>query len=123
MEEGEIELTIIATGFDSHDSRIEPQPTTFDENTLLKEVSQEESTKEEDKMPPAPVVATKWNIKERYKNIDTLLMQPAFFRMGVKLTGASGAAKGGAKVQVESAAEEAASEQTSAPKAAEQSLF
>ena len=74
-------------------------------------------------MPQAPAVETKWKIKERYKNIDTLLMQPAFFRMGVKLTGASAAAKSSAKVQVESTTEEAAGEQTSAPKAAEQSLF
>jgi hypothetical protein len=123
LEEGEIELTIIATGFDSHDSRIEPQPPTIDEIGLPKENFGEEVKAEEDKMPQAPAVETKWKIKERYKNIDTLLMQPAFFRMGVKLTGASAAVKSSAKVQVESTTEEAAGEQTSSPKAAEQSLF
>ena len=123
LEEGEIELTIIATGFDSHDSRIEPQPPTIDEIGLPKENFGEEVKAEDDKMPQAPAVETKWKIKERYKNIDTMLMQPAFFRMGVNLTGASAAAKSSAKVQVESSTEEAAGEQTSAPKAAEQSLF
>ena len=123
LEEGEIEMTIIATGFDSHDNRIEPVGpittgvlTDSSDNAGGGEVASEERT-----IPTAPVVATKWNIKERYNDIDTLLMQPAFFRMGIQLGGS--VTKGSAKVQVDSADSGESKSEPQAPKASEQSLF
>lgn len=127
LADGEIEVTIIATGFVSHDSLIEAMVggNGNNDNNGNEENSgsgEGETSNEQTTIPTAPVVATKWDIKERYNDLDTLLMQPAFFRMGIQL--GSSVAKGGSKVQVDSTDESGSNNsEPQAPKAAEQSLF
>ncbi|MDY3979818.1 MAG: cell division protein FtsZ [Tidjanibacter sp.] len=83
---GDIELTIVATGFD----QIDAQPTSTARQPFDNEL------KPAIDKPSASGV--KWNISNRYANIESTLMQAAYFRRGMQLTGTT--AKGAA-VQIE----------------------
>ena len=61
----------------------------------------------------------KWNITERYKEIDNLLLQPAYFRRGLQLTGST---RGG-KSQVGEMIAEGTPAEKKAPVAEERTLF
>lgn len=109
LEDGEIELTVIATGFDSIDGRIDPPSPP--EYPGLGESNDEA-------LNNTPTIDTKWNIKDRYTDIDTLLMQPAFFRMGVQLAGSM---PKGSKIEVDTNSETQTRKEQN--KTTEQSLF
>lgn len=72
LVDDEIELTIVATCFEQT-GRKELQTTT-DERRRGGEEEEEES-------------GVKWNITEKYQDIDSMLMQPAYFRRGLQLIG------------------------------------
>lgn len=73
LRDGEIELTIVATRFD---------PTTTSE---VSRSEQPEAVEDE--------IAVRWNIVERYNNIDDIIKQPAYLRRGMQLTGSSKGSK------------------------------
>lgn len=79
--DGEIELTVVATGFEQLGRKEFPQPTATNEERSLSSIETEEES------------AVKWNFTEKYKDIDNLLMQPAYFRRGLQLIGSSKSAK------------------------------
>lgn len=98
LKDGEIELTVVATGFEQQMER--PK-----EAIINPEGEQEEEVK--------------WNITERYKDIDNLLLQPAYFRRGLQLTGSS---RGG-RSQVGEMIADATTAEEKAPVAEERTLF
>ena len=73
---GEIELTVVATGFEQLGRKEFPQPTPNEEKRMLTTPIEEEEES-----------AVKWSFTEKYKDIDNLLMQPAYFRRGLQLIG------------------------------------
>lgn len=75
--DGEIELTVVATGFEQM-GRKEMAVAPEEERRTLSAAA---ITEEEEES------AVKWNITEKYKDIDSLLMQPAYFRRGLQLIG------------------------------------
>lgn len=75
LNEGEIELTIVATGFESLSS-----------GEMIRKPSIEKE--EEVNSLPSATPSVEWSFSEHYNDIDTLLMQPAFFRRGMQLDGA-----------------------------------
>ena len=95
LKDGEIELTVVATGFELVERPKE-------------HIIQQEQEEEE-----------KWNITERYKEIDNLLLQPAYFRRGLQLTGST---RGG-KSQVGEMIAEGTPAEKKAPVAEERTLF
>lgn len=126
LNDGEIEVTIVATGFESLGSiesvssrrRIndlqpkEPTPET-DSTVQTTTATEEEQPKE---------MGVKWDIKEHYGDIDELLKLPAFFRRGMHLDGNISNIKG-AKVQVEGQVGEKSREQAQEPIATDGTLF
>lgn len=86
LERGEVEITIVATGFENvvNERHVGPDN---EENTNNPLNETEQPTN------------TEWSIKESYNDIETLFMQPAFFRRGMQLDGATTAPKG--KVMVD----------------------
>lgn len=80
LMDGEIELTVIATGFEQRqreEIQLSKGPKTYDHTAEAEEAES----------------AIRWNITEKYKDIDNLLMQPAYFRRGLQLVGNSAAGK------------------------------
>ena len=73
---GEIELTVVATGFEQLGRKEFPQPTPNEEKRMLATPIEDEEES-----------AVKWSFTEKYKDIDNLLMQPAYFRRGLQLIG------------------------------------
>ena len=77
--DGEIELTVVATGF---------------EQTGRKEFTPAAKAPTEDERRPLASVGeemeggiNEWNIPDKYSDIDSMLMQPAYFRRGLQLIG------------------------------------
>lgn len=95
LKDGEIELTVVATGFE-----LVERP----KEHIIQQEQEEE---------------VKWNITERYKEIDNLLLQPAYFRRGLQLTGST---RGG-KSQVGEMIAEGTPAEKKAPVAEERTLF
>ena len=87
LQEGEIEVTLVATGFDSV---IEPAPQQLRERPKLDQVTSATTVVASQQVEPdiiAPKPSVEWTIREHYTDIDTLFMQPAFFRRGMQLEG------------------------------------
>ena len=76
LKDGEIELTVVATGFEPI-GRKELHPIAPEESKRVVAIEEEEES------------AVKWNITEKYKDLDNLLLQPAYFRRGLQLTGSA----------------------------------
>ena len=108
LKDGEIELTVVATGFEPIGRKELP-------------TSEEGGEKRRSTLPPLEEEesAVKWNITERYKDIDNMLLQPAYFRRGLQLTGSSRNVKAHASDMI---AESGATEEK-APQAEERTLF
>lgn len=79
LEEGEIELTVIATGFE--------MPGSQQGARRLPDHEEEQPIRE--LQPEEEMMATKWEFTERYKDIDDKINGPAYFRRGKVLLGAS----------------------------------
>lgn len=128
LADGEVELTIIATGFDSIDrseqslsgevaSNDAPQRPVLHNGGIVNNPTAPTIPTEEQTAQPT----TKWRIEERYTNIDSLTKQPAIFRRGVLLTGFNK----DAKVQVNTTKVERTRKQDEeqTPQATEGTLF
>ena len=85
LMDGEIELTVVATGFEQLGHK-EPTSHVEDENGGSGGGFNIPKDKEEESV-------VKWNIPEKYKDIDNMLMQPAYFRRGLQLIGSTKSAK------------------------------
>lgn len=87
LQEGEIEVTLVATGFESVTEPMQPMR----ERPKLGQVDTPETTtttQSEELEPVAtPKPSMEWTIKEHYNDIEDLIMQPAFFRRGMQLDG------------------------------------
>lgn len=84
--DGEIELTVVATGFEQM-GRKELHPTASSNDEERRSLAAAAASEEEEES------AIKWNITEKYKDIDSMLMQPAYFRRGLQLIGSTKTAK------------------------------
>ena len=90
LQKGEIEVTIVATGFEQT-----PTPIYETVHVAPKDLGAEEENGGEEEVeliPQGPTEPTQqpgweWKIEEQYNQIDTVLMQPAFFRRGFQLDG------------------------------------
>lgn len=87
---GDIELTIVATGFDAID-RVEQRQLNDQRAPIIDEQSGSSMI---------------WRIKDRYKDIDTKLIEPAFFRRGLQLQLLGGSAAAKTAVKTDMAAQE-----------------
>ena len=109
LQEGEIEVTLVATGFDSVTELSQP----FRERPKLDNVAPTATTTAPTPLQvestPAPKPSVEWTIREHYTDIDTLFMQPAFFRRGMQLDGIKGA------VQIDGQVGEKVKEQPAPP--------
>ena len=76
LKDGEVELTIVATRFDLPHHEVNAGEMTGGEITLPAGQEEEE-------------IFVRWNIVERYNNIDEIVKQPAYLRRGMQLMGAS----------------------------------
>ncbi len=110
LQGDEIELTVIATGFEQI-SRKEIDGGSMESGEERRPLSLVQDMEEE--------TAVKWDIPDRYKDIDNMLIQPAYFRRGLQLTGSARTAKSHFS---EMLAEGAAPEEKS-PNAEERTLF
>lgn len=81
LDEGEVEITVIATSFEQPSRKEEGK-----EGEFNLPASDEES---EDSI--------RWNFTEKYKDIDNMLIEPAYFRRGMQLTGST---PGGSRASV-----------------------
>ena len=104
----EVELTIIATDFEpvGHTS---PKPLGSDSGSGVLAIDAEHE--EEDVM--------KWEIPDRYKDIDNMLIQPAYFRRGLQLIGSTRTTKSQAGETIV----EAPATEEKTPVAEERTLF
>lgn len=112
LDEGEVELTVVATGFEPIGRR-EPRHEEGEESGEKRRTTLNLPPEEEEES------AVKWNITERYKDIDNLLLQPAYFRRGLQLTGGSSRAK----THTSDMIAEGAPAEEKAPQAEERTLF
>ena len=87
LQDGEIEVTLVATGFESVTEPMQP----LRERPKLGPVETPETTttiqSEESEPVATPKPSVEWTIKEHYNDIEDLIMQPAFFRRGMQLDG------------------------------------
>lgn len=81
LDEGEVEITVIATSFEQPSRKEEGKEGEF--NLPAGEEESEESIR--------------WNLTEKYKDIDNMLIEPAYFRRGMQLTGST---PGGSRASV-----------------------
>lgn len=81
LDEGEVEITVIATSFEQPSRKEEGKEGEF--NLPAGEEESEESIR--------------WNFTEKYKDIDNMLIEPAYFRRGMQLTGST---PGGSRASV-----------------------
>lgn len=81
LDEGEVEITVIATSFEQPSRKEEGKEGEF--NLPVGEEDSEESIR--------------WNFTEKYKDIDNMLIEPAYFRRGMQLTGST---PGGSRASV-----------------------
>lgn len=105
--DGEIELTVVATGFEQL-GRKEPPAMPEEERRPLAAAAHTEEEEES---------SVKWNIEDKYKDIDSMLMQPAYFRRGLQLIGSTKTAKAqiGEMIADPAAAEPKEAEQNEQP--------
>ena len=109
--DGEIELTVVATGF---------------EQTGRKEFAPSPKVPSDEERRPLTAVTeeveggiNEWNIPEKYNDIDSMLMQPAYFRRGLQLIG-----KAATKSQIgDSIAEQPTAEKVASQTDEQPSLF
>ena len=124
LQKGEIEVTIVATGFESISGEVPNARPTLGQmeksaqGVVAEPVASTTSAPEPQPQPVAKPAGVEWSIKEHYNNIDTLFMQPAFFRRGLQLDGMVK----GATVQVDGQVGEKVKEQP-APATTEGTLF
>ncbi|MBO7300586.1 MAG: cell division protein FtsZ [Tidjanibacter sp.] len=104
LTDDEIELTVIATGFEPM-ARKEFTP--IEENNKLRIPEEEDDS------------SVKWDIPDRYKDIDNMLIQPAYFRRGLQLIGSTKATR----TQSSETLAEAISAGDATPQAEERTLF
>ncbi|MBO5806531.1 MAG: cell division protein FtsZ [Tidjanibacter sp.] len=81
LDEGEVEITVIATSFEQPSRKEEGKEGEF--NLPAGEEESEESIR--------------WNFTEKYKDVDNMLIEPAYFRRGMQLTGST---PGGSRASV-----------------------
>lgn len=81
LDEGEVEITVIATSFEQPSRKEEGKEGEF--NLPASDEESEESIR--------------WNFTEKYKDIDNMLIEPAYFRRGMQLTGST---PGGSRASV-----------------------
>ncbi len=81
LDEGEVEITVIATSFEQPSRKEDGKEGEF--NIPAGEEDSEESIR--------------WNFTEKYKDIDNMLIEPAYFRRGMQLTGST---PGGSRASV-----------------------
>lgn len=81
LDEGEVEITVIATSFEQPSRKEEGKEGEF--NLPAGDEENEESIR--------------WNLTEKYKDIDNMLIEPAYFRRGMQLTGST---PGGSRASV-----------------------
>ena len=81
LDEGEVEITVIATSFEQPSRKEEGKEGEF--NLPAGEEESEESIR--------------WNFTETYKDVDNMLIEPAYFRRGMQLTGST---PGGSRASV-----------------------
>ena len=107
LTDDEIELTVIATGFEQM-ARKEMHPAPAMETTGGLNIPEEDEDG-----------AVKWDIPDRYKDIDNMLIQPAYFRRGLQLIGSNRATKSSAGEMLA----EAPTTEVKTPQAEERTLF
>ena len=81
LDEGEVEITVIATSFEQPSRKEEGKEGEF--NLPAGDEESEEGIR--------------WNFTEKYKDIDNMLIGPAYFRRGMQLTGST---PGGSRASV-----------------------
>lgn len=81
LDKGEVEITVIATSFEQSSRKEEGKEGEF--NLPAGDEESEESIR--------------WNFTEKYKDIDNMLIEPAYFRRGMQLTGST---PGGSRASV-----------------------
>ncbi len=81
LDEGEVEITVIATSFEQPSRKEEGKEGEF--NLPAGEEESEENIR--------------WNFTEKYKDVDNMLIEPAYFRRGMQLTGST---PGGSRASV-----------------------
>ena len=111
LEEGEIELTVIATGFEVGGSQ----------QGARRIPDHEEEQPAREFQPEEEMMATKWEFTERYKDIDDKINGPAYFRRGKVLLGAS--AMRSTKTEVDAVVGNPGSKEKSVPQATDGTLF